>query len=176
VHLATHGYFVGEEVSSRSDGRSGEGIWSASSLRDTVVGMAPMSLCGLAFAGANRDSDESGRAPGILTADELSGLDLSGCELAVLSACETNVGIRRAGQGIRSLQTGLRAAGARTTLTTLWRVGDEAARELMVEFYRRVWEGGESKADALWNAKRAMRERGVETREWSAWVLYGDPN
>jgi len=176
VHLATHGYFAGEEVPSTSDTRSTGRLWSSSSLHQTVVGMAPMSLCGLAFAGANRDADASGRAPGILTAEELSGLDLSGCELAVLSACETNVGIRRAGQGIRSLQTGLRAAGARTTLTTLWRVGDEDARELMVEFYRRVWAGRESKAEALWNAKRAMRERGVPAREWAAWVLYGDPD
>ncbi|MFN0008639.1 MAG: CHAT domain-containing protein [Planctomycetota bacterium] len=175
VHLATHGYFAGEEMPSTSDTRSTGKLWSASSLHETVAGMAPMSLCGLAFAGANTEPDASGRAPGILTAEELSGLDLSGCELAVLSACETNVGIRRAGQGIRSLQTGLRAAGARTTLTTLWRVGDQAARELMVEFYRRVWEGGESKAEALWNAKRTMRERGVPAREWAAWVLYGDP-
>lgn len=176
VHLATHGYFAGEDVPSTSDTRSAKKLWSASSLHQTVVAMAPMSLCGLAFAGANRDADESGRAPGILTAEELSGLDLTSCELAVLSACETNVGIRRAGQGIRSLQTGLRAAGARTTLTTLWRVGDEAARELMVEFYRRVWEGKESKADALWNAKRTLRDRGVPAREWAAWVLYGDPD
>ena len=176
VHLATHGYFAGEERPSTADTRSANRSWSASSLHDTVVGMAPMSLCGLAFAGANLESDASGRVPGILTAEELSGLDLARCELAVLSACETNVGIRRAGQGIRSLQTALRAAGARTTLTTLWRVGDEAARDLMVEFYRRVWEGSASKAEALWSAKRTMRDRGVPAREWSAWVLYGDPD
>ena len=53
--------------------------------------------------------------PGILTAEELATFDLRNCELAVLSACETNVGIRRAGQGIQSLQTALHAAGARTS-------------------------------------------------------------
>ena len=58
-------------------------------------------------------------------------LDLSNCELAVLSACETNVGIRRAGQGIQSLQGALHAAGARTAITSLWKVDDRPTRELM---------------------------------------------
>ena len=38
-------------------------------------------------------------------------MDLGSCELAVLSACETNVGYRRAGEGIHSLQAALHAAG-----------------------------------------------------------------
>ena len=86
---------------------------------DTIRGFAPETLCGLAFAGANRGKDALGRVPGILTAEELAGLDLSECELAVLSACETNVGVRRAGQGIRSLQAALHAAGARLTVTDI---------------------------------------------------------
>jgi hypothetical protein len=50
-------------------------------------------------------------------------------------ACETNVGIRRAGQGIQSLQTALHAAGARTAITSLWKVDDAATRKLMERFY-----------------------------------------
>jgi CHAT domain-containing protein len=45
----------------------------------------------------------------------------------------------------------------------------------MTEFYRRLWEGGESKALALWNAKMAMRKEGARVADWAAWVLTGAP-
>ena len=120
--------------------------------------------------------------PGLITAEELSTLDLSGCELAVLSACDTNVGERRAGQGVASLQKALHMAGARTVITSLWKVPDEATRELMLDFYRRIWIEKKPKGVALWEAKTKLRsakdERGTRlysTRDWAAWVLTGDP-
>jgi len=64
---------------------------------EAAIGLAPSVLCGLAFAGANGEPDALGRIAGILTAEELGELDLSRCDLAVLSACDTHVGIRRAG-------------------------------------------------------------------------------
>jgi tetratricopeptide (TPR) repeat protein len=175
VHVATHGYFSRESVRSweEEDGTlHGSGVRLAS-LETAVVGLSPLALCGLALAGANRGPDPSGRVPGILTAEELSGLDLRRCELAVLSACETNVGLRRAGRGIASLQAALHAAGARAAITSLWRVDDESARTLMVDFYRRLWVEGATAADALWEAKRALRARGAAPRDWAAWVLTG---
>jgi CHAT domain-containing protein len=142
-----------------------------------------MLLCGLAFAGANLPEDAAGRAPGLITADELSTLDLSNCELAVLSACDTSVGERRAGQGVASLQTALQMAGARSVITSLWRVPDEATKELMLDFYRRLWVEKKPKWQALWEAKTMMRhakdERGApkySTRDWAAWVLSGEPD
>ncbi len=173
VHLATHGYFADESLRSAMDDDHGDAAWSRSSLADVVTGMAPMALCGLALAGANNGRDGYGRVPGIITAEELAGLDLSACRLAVLSACETNVGIRRAGQGIASLQTALHAAGARATITSLWKVDDQWTRDLMVDFYRRLWARGQSEADALWEAKRALRAEGVPTRDWAGWILTG---
>ena len=102
-------------------------------------------------------------------------LDLSGCELAVLSACQTNVGVRRGGQGIASLQQALMGAGVRTAVTSLWRVPDETTRELMVDFYRRLWAQGKPKAQALWEAKQKLRrKRDADgkpvhaTRDWGA--------
>ena len=94
----------------------------------------------------------------------------------MLSACETNVGIRRAGQGIQSLQTALHAAGVRTAITTLWRVDDAAARRLMELFYTKLWKDGLGKADALWQAKMALREEGFGVKDWAGWVLTGDPD
>jgi len=48
-----------------------------------------------------------------------------------------------------SLRRGFRQAGARTVVSTLWRVDDDATRVLMGEFYHRLWEVGASPSDAL---------------------------
>ena len=104
-----------------------------------VSGLSPLVLCGLALSGANLPPNELGRTPGILTAEEILGLDLSRCQLATLSACDTSLGVRRAGQGYASLRAALLGAGARWVLTSLWKVGDQATMELMREFYRRLW-------------------------------------
>ena len=185
IHLATHGWFAPEAVASTADDRviDQEMNILGSSLRDQVIGLAPALLCGLAFAGANGEADMYGRVRGVMTAEEISAMDLTGVELCVLSACETNVGVRRGGQGIASLQTALHAAGVRTAITSLWKVPDEATRELMTEFYRRLWVLEEPKAQALWNAKKKLREQldadGDPTysmRDWAGWVLSGDPD
>ena len=176
VHIATHGYFVPDVFASTGDARPPGSLWSPATFQASVRGLAPMTLCGLALAGANRGADEHGRVPGVVTAEELASFDLASCELAVLSACETNVGITRAGQGIQSLQAALHAAGARTAITSLWKVDDSSTRELFEDFYTRLWVGHESKSTALWNAKMALRRKRASTRDWAAWVLTGDPD
>ncbi len=177
LHVATHGWFAPETIKSALDTRpNADRLWSPMSALQTVTGLAPMTLCGLAFAGANHGRDSLGRVPGIMTAEELAGYDLSACDLAVLSACETNVGIRRAGQGIQSLQTALHAAGARTAITSLWKVDDAATRKLMERFYTYLWVEEMGKADALWKAKCDLRAEGHPVRDWAAWVLSGDPD
>jgi len=175
VHVATHGWFAPETILSSLDaGRSGDPGFQSSAGR-TALGLAPMTLCGLCLSGANRGRDELGRVLGLLTAEELAGFDLSACELVVLSACETNVGLSRAGQGILSLQSALQAAGARTTITSLWRVSDVLTRELMERFYRHLWAGNTARSEALWLAKKEMRQQGHPPSAWAGWVLNGDP-
>ena len=176
LHLATHGWFAPEAIQSTLDADAGRRDWARMGLQERVTGMAPMLLCGLALAGANDPPDSLGRRSGILTAEELCSLDLSHCELAVLSACESNVGIRRAGQGIQSLQAALYAAGARSSITSLWKVDDAATRRLMELFYTKLWKDEMPKAEALWEAKRILREEGAPVRDWAGWVLTGDPD
>jgi CHAT domain-containing protein len=176
LHLATHGWFAPESVTSTIDAREREDA-SAPALgrsETTVQGFAPETLCGLALAGANRGLDALGKAPGIATAEEIAALDLSNCELAVLSACETNVGLRRAGQGIQSLQGALHAAGARTAITSLWKVDDAATRQLFELFYTGLWDEGLGAGEALLRAQKRLREAGHPARDWAAWVLSGE--
>ena len=175
LHLATHGFIADERVRSWTDSFLRQGPESNLPAADSLLGMAPMTLCGLAFAGANGGASAAARMPGLLTAEELAGLDLSECELAVLSACETHVGVARAGQGLQSIHGAMHAAGARTTLSSLWKVNDERARDLIVEFYTHLWVDGLSKAEALRAAQRSARRKRHPTRDWAGWVLIGDP-
>ncbi len=186
LHVATHGWFAPASIPSWDDAepldlKSGLGRRSAGD--EEVRGMSPMLLCGIALAGASLPADALARVPGLITAEEISALDLSSCELAVLSACDTSVGASRAGQGVASLQRALQMAGARSVLASLWKVPDEATKELMLEFYRRLWIEKKPKHRALWEAKTALREardeRGAPkytTRDWAAWVLTGAPD
>jgi CHAT domain-containing protein len=185
VHVATHGWFAPESIRSWSDPEPIDvqsGLGARLTGEEQVRGMSPMLLCGLALAGASRPESATGRLPGLVTAEELSALDLSSCDLVVLSACDTNVGVRRAGQGVASLQKALQMAGARSVITSLWKVPDEATRDLMLDFYRRLWVEKKSQGRALWEAKKGLREAQDErgrpiysTRDWAAWVLTGEP-
>ncbi len=181
VHVATHGFFGEEErapeapTAAPGERAAADDSWHEMTLGDARRTLSPMALCGIVLAGANRGLDTLGRAPGILTAEELAGLDLRSCELAVLSACETSLGVARPGLGVASLQAALHAAGVRTAITSLWKVDDERTRELMVDFYRRLWIEKQPVATALWSAKKAARAKGWPLRDWSGWVLTGDP-
>ncbi|MEM7306479.1 MAG: CHAT domain-containing protein [Planctomycetota bacterium] len=162
VHLAVHGYFSAEILAKTQD-------WAR------AASLHSMLLSGLALAGANRPPDAGGRIEGIVTAEELAGFDLSGCQMVVLSACETSSGVSRSGQGLASLQRGARMAGAEAALTSLWRIRDEAAYELMCAFYRFLCKERLSIHESLWEAKRELRAAGRPAVEWAGWVLIGDP-
>jgi CHAT domain-containing protein len=96
-------------------------------------------------------------------------LDLSGVELAVLSACETGLGEVAGGEGLLGLQRAFQVAGARSVLASLWQVGDEPTRALMARFYERLWRGGRPPAAALREAQlellREGRRRGLVSLE-----------
>jgi CHAT domain-containing protein len=93
---------------------------------------------------------------GILTAKEISRLDLRGLDLVVLSACETGLG-DVSGDGVFGLQRGFKKAGAQTLLMSLWKVDDVATELLMTEFYRNFTDG-QSKWDSFLNAQQFLRQ------------------
>ena len=115
---------------------------------------------GLYFAGVN--TTLSGEEmpdyldDGILTAQEISELDLRGTDLVVLSACQTGLGDLK-GDGVFGLQRGFKKAGVRSILMSLWKVDDNATELLMVEFYRNYF-SGVSKTQSLKNAQKFVRD------------------
>jgi CHAT domain-containing protein/tetratricopeptide (TPR) repeat protein len=104
----------------------------------------PMLASCLVLSRVNEAGEE-----GYLSAEEIASLDLRGCELATLSACETGAGALAGWQGVQGLQRGFHDAGARHVLASLWNVSDAATSVLMEEFYRRLWKEKRPPREAL---------------------------
>jgi CHAT domain-containing protein len=143
--------------------------------------LSPLLLSGLAMAGANhRDQAGPGEEDGVLTAEEIAGLDLSGVEWAVLSACDTGVGEIEAGEGVFGLRRAMQVAGVRTLIMSLWPVDDRATREWMTALYHGRLVRHLDSADAVRHAGlsvlQARREAGESTHPfyWAAFVGAGD--
>ena len=99
-------------------------------------------------------------------------------ELVVLSACNTGKGEFHRGDGVMSLARAFEYAGAQSTLYSLWRIPDNATRELMEHFYKALVDG-KSRADALRQAKLAYLNVHEGTTlahpfYWAGFVLNGD--
>jgi CHAT domain-containing protein len=111
---------------------------------------------------------------GILTAEDVSGMDLLATELVVLSAAETGLGEVRVGEGVFGLRRAFMLAGAKTLVISLWKVADQQTQELMVDFYCRIM-AGQPRADALREAKLAIKARYPAPFYWGAFICQGDP-
>lgn len=125
----------------------------------------PLLHSGLVFAGANENRDAS-----ILTAQQIAGLNLSGVDWAVLSACNTGNGELHDGEGVLGLERAFRVAGARSVVMTLWPVDDDVTRQFMHELYTDRLERHATTADAVWSSARklllARRAAGKSTHPW----------
>jgi len=125
LHFSTHGYY----------------------LPDRRSGADPLLRSGILFSGANKawqgkllpDTIDNG----ILTAYEISQLDLSGTRLAVLGACETGLGDLSDNEGTMGLQRGFAIAGVHKQMLSLWEVPDLQTAEMMVSFYRHLDSSGD---------------------------------
>jgi CHAT domain-containing protein/tetratricopeptide (TPR) repeat protein len=170
IHLATHGYFLqpSAQKALAVAARGGAEVAGLAGEEPVAVNLDPLLGCGLVLSGANQDS---GR--GTLTALEVADLDLRGCEVLVLSACETGLGKLEGGEGVLGLQSAFHGAGARTVVASLWSVSDPATSVLMEHFYRNLWaDKPMTRLEALRQAQlfvlkhpEAVRQRARELRE-----------
>ena len=162
VHLATHGYYISTTCG------SGAG--------DTAM-RNPLLLSGLFLSGANQRRAGGGGEDGVLTAIEVSSLDLDACELVVLSACETGVGEPEAGEGIYGLRRSFQMAGAATVVSALWSVADQDAARFASELYGAGDEPLVSRLNELQlRTIDELRDSGRPAHpvRWAAFVAQGD--
>jgi CHAT domain-containing protein/tetratricopeptide (TPR) repeat protein len=182
LHLATHGFFLGGVCETAAPSTRGIGGTSPLGYRPPAKRTVnPTQLSGLALAGANeRASAGSDDEDGILTAEEISSLDLSGTDWAVLSACDTGKGKIQVGEGVLGLRRAFQVAGARTVIMSLWAVDDESTRQWMEALYRgRVVEkldtaGAVRQANLHVLRARRAQARSTDPFYWAAFVAAGD--
>lgn len=159
LHIATHGFFSKAAGTVQTLGaRTFEN---------------PLLRSGLALAGANRLDGGEGE-DGILMALEAAALDLRGTRLVVLSACETGVGEVASGEGVYGLRRALALAGAESQLISLWKVDDEATRELMGGFYRKLT-AGVGRSESLRQAQLKLLGGGEYSHPhlWAGFIMSG---
>jgi len=124
IHMGTHGFYNNQATEN------------------------PMRSNGLAFAGAyetinKNSSGEYTDNPhdGILTAEEISRMDLSSCWLVSVSACQSGMGRSYEGEGVLGIRRGFNHAGVANLLLCLWPVGDKEARIFIEQFYQYLGQG-----------------------------------
>lgn len=143
LHIATHGLY--RNMTKQTD---------AESMKNSL----------LAFAGANLDDN------GLVSAADISIMNLRQCDLAVLSACETGLG-KLGDDGVFGLQRGFKNAGVHTLLMSLKKVYDASTADLMIFFYSHLMEGS-SKRQALISAQQDIRKMGYnDPKYWAAFIL-----
>ena len=157
IHIATHGFFADASKKSAQDADhnalSRAGSFEAfGSQQKYVERFHPGLLSGLALACANHEP-KPGHNDGILFASEIAFLPLESVDLVVLSGGETGLGPVAGGEGLLGVQRAFQVAGARSTVASLWNVGDVATQRLMERFYRNYWQKKMSKLDALREAQ-----------------------
>ncbi|MFM2338792.1 MAG: hypothetical protein RL115_1985 [Bacteroidota bacterium] len=158
LHIATHGYWAGSNNSTE-----GFRLFNA------------MANAGLLLSGVvnyYNTHPYPNTYDGVLTAYEAQNLNLSNTALVVLSACETTLGYLDAGEGVYGLQRAFRAAGAASTMTSLWKVDDAATKDFMIAFYQHYLLH-KNKSAAFLNAQKTIKEKYIHPYFWGAFILTG---
>lgn len=163
LHIATHGFFFPmDDIGADMD----------------PVGLAlSLQRSGLALAGANKTlaqpNGSAQTADGLVTALDVSMLDLHGTQLVTLSACETGLGQRSTSGEVLGLRRSFHIAGAERVMVSMWAVNTDAAAKLMTAFYANWIGQGEDPYIALRQAAKEIRKQHPEPYYWAPFVLYG---
>lgn len=170
IHLSTHGFFLNTKEKEKANPFMSN-VGNYSKKEDKLI------RTGLLMAGANNvwcgRNQVSGIEDGILTADEISRLDLSNTGIVVLSACETAKGTVDEIDGVLGLQRGLKKAGVKTVVMSLWKVPDQATSILMTSFYEHLLEGKDART-ALKEAQKYLKSQNDGYKNpyyWAAFVV-----
>lgn len=160
LHIATHGY----SIPKRND-----------TANDTVSNIGSvLTRTGLLLAGANKNLHESAtlKYDGILTSEELTKMDLSHIQLAVLSFCSSGLGDLTNTTGVvYGVANAMKTSGVDEVLISLWDIPDEATSEAMSSFYRHLMTGISTR-EALILMRKGMISKGyTDPYYWASFVI-----
>lgn len=109
---------------------------------------------------------------GVLTSSEIEELVLgSGCELLVLSCCNTARG-KITGDGVLGLSRSFMCAGVRSMIVTLWPIVDNSTAKLMEHFYRHYIVSRDAPA-ALQASMLCLIHDHYKPENWAAFCCIG---
>ncbi|HKX31093.1 MAG TPA: CHAT domain-containing tetratricopeptide repeat protein [Blastocatellia bacterium] len=178
LHIATHGFFLEDLELTPEDGDSQPTSGEETERRLRQLERSgirvenPLLRSGLALAGANHPDAENS---GILTALEVTGLDLWGTKLVVLSACDTGVGEVKNGDGVYGLRRALVLAGSETQVMSLWPISDEATNDLMIAYHGGLKRGaGRGEALRRVQLKMLRQTRWRHPYYWASFIQSGE--
>jgi len=173
IHLATHGFYLSSGC--QTDSLMYSGMWRGQYFYEN-----PYLLSGIFLTASDKqqsNADNGTFEDGILTALEVSSLDLRGTELVVLSACETGLGKIEASEGVYGLRRAFLEAGAQTVISALWSIDDKTTADIMSQLYVH---SDELLPDRLRNIQVAkineLRKSGFADHPftWGAFIAMGD--
>jgi CHAT domain-containing protein len=172
IHLSTHGFYYPDTIS--DENRKKLDLSSSGEIQFRYSD-DPLLRSGLLMAGANLTWKglqlPKGIEDGILTAREVSNMNLMNTQLVVLSACQTGQGDVKGSEGVEGLQRGFKMAGVRYIIMSLWQVPDKETTEFMEKFYNN-WLGGYDIHEAFRNTQIKMRNKYKDDPfKWAGFVL-----
>ncbi len=166
IHIATHGFYLNQ---TQADRLTANFIVK----QDGDSHIYPLRRSGLIFAGGQHawlgEDIPDGVDDGILTSEEISGMDLSSTSLLVLSACQTGLG-DVSSEGVYGLQRGFKIAGVGTIIMSLWEVNDAATELMMSKFYTAL-ASGKTKRDSFNYAIDAVKSKYDSPEYWAAFIM-----
>lgn len=175
LHIGTHGFFFPDpKDTTRRRTNFGDDA-PVFKISEHPLIRSGLKLAGSKYAWENKHP-MGGMEDGILTAYEVSQMNLSNTQLVVLSACETGLGDIKGNEGVYGLQRAFRIAGAKNVLMSLWKVPDEATEKLMTQFYKNWLEQKMPLRTAFETAQKWLRgQKGYENPYfWAGFVLIGE--
>ena len=163
IHLATHGFYFPAKEVQRIDYYQSQTYVSPMKRSGLMLTGGQTTWSGIKKIEQNRD--------GILTAEEISTMDLSNVSMVVLSACQTGLGdIDDGAEGVIGIQRAFKLAGVQSLLMSLWKVDDNATSYMMQTFYSKML-SGYTKHNALIMAQREVRNKYPNPFYWAGFVM-----
>ena len=171
LHIATHGYFAPDP----KDDRNKNQLRILGQKNRYTASDNPLLRSGLMMSGSNASwrgaATLAAELDGMLTAQEVSNLNLLNTQLVVLSACETGLGDIKGREGVFGLQRAFRLAGVKYLLHSLWRIPDEETSEYMQLFYTELLNQNDIKK-AYKSTQSSMRQKYPNSpMKWAGMVL-----
>ncbi len=163
LHFATHGFFLPDPPNTNPD---------------NPIRQNPLSRSALVLANFNQRQsciDTDSNCNGLLTAQDVTTIDLRGTKLVFLSACETGLGKVTNGEGVYGLRRAFTLAGAESQVMSLWKVNDQTTRELVESYYQNL-KANQGRSQSLKTIQLALlkNEKYQFPYYWAAFIPSGN--